>query len=95
MKMRIDRDADVLWIEWGETSGSEVKEIGKHVYLHVSPAGEPVALEVLFVGKRTGQLPDRLLLEYFPEGSSAQEPPAKERMSIEFGAAVRPWPYSP
>ena len=90
MKLRIDRDADVLWIEWGDTTDSEAQEIGKHIYLYVSASGEPVALEILSVGQRTGQSPDRLLLGYFPEGSSAQEPPPKERMSIEFGTAVRP-----
>ena len=90
MKMRIDRDADVLWVQWGDITGSKAREIGKHIYLHVTEGEEPVALEVLFISRRARDSPDRVLLEYFPKGSFAENDGAIERMSIEFGAAVSP-----
>ena len=49
MKVRIDRDADVLWIEWGDLIDSYADEVSKNVYLHYTPQGGPVALEVLFL----------------------------------------------
>ena len=43
MKVRIDRDADVLWIEWGDLIDSYADEVSKNVYLHYTPQGGPVA----------------------------------------------------
>jgi uncharacterized protein YuzE len=89
MKVRIDRDADVLWIEWGDPVDSYADEVSKNVYLHYTPQGEPVALEVLFLSRGTHAPMDRLTIEYAPPGSSELSNPISERMNIEFGSVVK------
>ena len=89
MKVRIDRDADVLWIEWGDFMDSYADEVAKNVYLHFTPQGGPVALEVLFLSKRPHTPMDRLTVEYAPPGSSELSHPISEKMNIEFGSVAK------
>ncbi len=83
MKVSIDRDANLLYINWGG-DGAIGREVAPGVILLSNPEGKPVALEVINLSQRTSDSLNKLLFSYAPLGSSGQDPPAGQEIAIEF-----------
>lgn len=53
MKVRFDQESDLLYAVWGNTEGATAKEVAPGIHLLFN-AGEPVAVEILFLHRRPG-----------------------------------------
>ena len=87
MKVSIDRDADVLYIAWGDGGGAG-EEVAPGIYLTYNNENQPVGLEVLYLSQRTKSSLEHLMIAYAHPGSSEQEPPTAQEFAIEFQATA-------
>ena len=87
MRVSIDRDADILYVSWGEGGGSG-QEVAPGIYLMYNNESQPVGLEVLYLSQRTKASLEHLIISYARPGSSEQEPPATQEFAIEFPTKV-------
>ena len=83
MKVSIDRDANLLYVNWGG-DGAIGEEVAPGVILLSNPEGKPVAIEIINLSQRTGDSLNKLLVSYAAPDSSRQDPPASQTVVIEF-----------
>lgn len=68
MKLKIDREADALYLTLDESEVAESEEVAPGIIVDYNEHGQVVGLEMLHLSKRAPNLePGRLLFEMVPE----------------------------
>ena len=70
MKLKIDRQADALYLTLDESAAVESEEVAPGIIVDYDDKNQVVGIEMLHLSKRAPDLAtDRLLLEMVPAGS--------------------------
>ena len=52
MKVNLDPEGDLFYVEWGNPEKARSREVEPGIYVLYNSDGEPVAVEVLFLHRR-------------------------------------------
>jgi uncharacterized protein YuzE len=75
MKLKIDREADALYLTLDESATVESEEVSPGIILDYDANNNVVGIEMLYLSKRTPKLDTgRILFETVPAPSSLGEP---------------------
>lgn len=75
MKLRIDREADALYLTLDESAVVESEEVSPGIIVDYDAQNNVVGIEMLHLSKRTPKLyTDRFLFEMVPPATSLPEP---------------------
>jgi len=67
MKLKVDQQADALYLTLSESPASRSEEIAPGIILDYDASGQVVGIEMLYLSKRApGSEPNRLLFESVP-----------------------------
>lgn len=70
MKLKVDRQADVLYLTLSEAPASRTDEVSPGVLIDYDEQGRVVGIEMLYLSKRTPDVDlQRLLFEVVPQES--------------------------
>jgi uncharacterized protein YuzE len=74
MKLKIDREADALYLSLDESAAVESEEVSPGIIVDYNADNNVVGIEMLYLSKRTPKLDTgRLLFEMVPAQSSCPE----------------------
>jgi len=77
MKLKIDREADALYLTLDESEAVESEEVSPGIILDYNAENNVVGIEMLYLSKRTPKLDTgRLLFEMVPPPASRHPEPA-------------------
>jgi uncharacterized protein YuzE len=76
MKLKIDREADALYLTLDESATVESEEVAPGIIVDYNADNNVVGIEMLYLSKRTPKLDtDRLLFEMVPASTSRHPEP--------------------
>lgn len=80
MKLKIDREADALYLSLDEAVAVESEEVSPGIIVDYDADNNVVGIEMLHLSKRTPNLDTgRLLFETVPPASSSSDPPVMDQ----------------
>jgi len=81
MKIKVDREADALYLTLDESGAVESEEVSPGIIVDYNAQNQVVGIEMLFLSKRVPKLDlDRLMFETVPGATGSEDRGSPERV---------------